>query len=123
MGTGSFPGVKRPGRGFNAAPSNGEFKEREELCVYSPLGRHGLSIGELHFKCPLQNSYCHAAFVADEPLSSTGFYRWAGPGQPDNAGGSATSPGEDCGSMHTNGGLNDIACSSKYPFICEQELW
>jgi hypothetical protein len=31
MGTGSFPGVKRPGRGFNAAPSNGEFKEREEL--------------------------------------------------------------------------------------------
>ena len=31
MGTGSFRGVKRPGRRFNAPPSNGEFKEREEL--------------------------------------------------------------------------------------------
>ena len=123
MGTGSFPGVKRPGRGFNAPPSNGEFKEREELCLYYPLGLHGLLIGELHFKCTLQTSYCHAEFVADEPLNSTGFYRWSGPDLPDNSGGSATNPGEDCGTMHTNGGLNDIACNGKYPFICEQELW
>jgi len=62
-------------------------------------------------------------FVSDEPLSSSGFYRWAGPTQPDNAGGNATYPGEDCGSMHTNGGLNDVPCSSRIPFICEQELW
>ena len=123
MGTGSFPGVKRPGRGFKAAPSNREFKEREELCLYSPLCLHGLFIGELHFKCTLQTSYCHAEFVADEPLNSTGFYRWAAPGQPDNFGGSATEPGEDCGSMHPNGGLNDIACAAQLPFICEQELW
>jgi hypothetical protein len=61
--------------------------------------------------------------VADEPLSSSGFYRWASAGQPDNAGGNATSPGEDCGSIHSNGGLNDLTCTSKVPFICEQELW
>jgi hypothetical protein len=60
-------------------------------------------------------------FVADEPLSSSGFYRWAGPGQPDNAGGNGTHPGEDCGSMHTNGGLNDMNCDAQFPFICEQE--
>ena len=62
-------------------------------------------------------------FVTDEPLSSTGFYRWSQNFQPDNAGGNATHPGEDCGSMHTNGGLNDLYCSSQVPFICEQELW
>jgi hypothetical protein len=62
-------------------------------------------------------------FVADEPLISTGFYRWSGPGQPDNFRGNATHPGEDCGSMHTNGLLNDLYCSSEVPFICEQELW
>jgi hypothetical protein len=61
--------------------------------------------------------------VTGEPLNSTGFFRWAGPGQPDNAGGNDNHPGEDCGSMHTNGGLNDIHCSAKIPFICEQELW
>lgn len=60
--------------------------------------------------------------VFDEPLSSTGFYRWY-PSQPNNAGGSATLPGEDCGAMHTNGGLNDYGCNVKVPFICEQELW
>jgi hypothetical protein len=62
-------------------------------------------------------------FVADEPLSSTGFYRWSSSNQPDNAGGNATNPGEDCGSMHTNGGLNDLTCTTPFPFICEQELW
>ena len=62
-------------------------------------------------------------FVADEPLSSTGFYRWSHDFQPNNFGGNATMPGEDCGSMCTNGGLNDLYCSAQYPFICEQELW
>jgi hypothetical protein len=61
--------------------------------------------------------------VFDEPLSSSGFYRWASSNQPDNAGGNDTMPGEDCGSMHTNGGLNDLHCSARVPFICEQELW
>jgi len=61
-------------------------------------------------------------FVADEPLISTGFYRW-GDSQPNNAGGNATHPGEDCGSMLTNGGLNDLVCNEQFPFICEHELW
>ena len=62
-------------------------------------------------------------FVADEPLSSSGFYCWSHPNQPDNYGGNATHPGEYCGSMHTNGGLNDLHCTAQFPFICEQELW
>jgi hypothetical protein len=39
MGTGSFPGVKRPVREVNhPPPSSAEFKERVELCLYSPSG-------------------------------------------------------------------------------------
>ena len=37
MGTGSFPGVKRSGRGVNYPPlSRAEVKERIELYLYSP---------------------------------------------------------------------------------------
>jgi hypothetical protein len=40
MGTGSFPGVKRPGRGVDhPPPSSAEVKERVELYLYSPSGR------------------------------------------------------------------------------------
>jgi len=39
MGTGSFPGVKWPGRGVNnQPPSSAEVKERVELYFYSPFG-------------------------------------------------------------------------------------
>jgi len=39
MGTGSFPGVKRPGRGVNHPPPSGaEVKKRVELYVCSPYG-------------------------------------------------------------------------------------
>jgi hypothetical protein len=38
-GTGSFPGVKRPGRGVDhPPPSSAEVKERVELYLYSPSG-------------------------------------------------------------------------------------
>ena len=38
MGTGSFPGVKRPGRGVDHPPlSSAEIKERVELYLYSPF--------------------------------------------------------------------------------------
>jgi len=38
MGTGSFPGVKRPGRGIDhPPPSSAKVKERVELYLYSPL--------------------------------------------------------------------------------------
>jgi hypothetical protein len=39
MGTGSFPGVKRPGRGVDHPHSpSAEVKERAELYLYSPSG-------------------------------------------------------------------------------------
>ena len=39
MGTGSFPGIKRPGRGVDHPPlSSAEVKERVEMYLYSPSG-------------------------------------------------------------------------------------
>ena len=39
MGTGSFPGVKQPGRGVNhTTPFSAEVKERVELYLYSSFG-------------------------------------------------------------------------------------
>ena len=39
MGTGSYPEVKRPGRGVDHPPRlSAEVKERVELYFYSPLG-------------------------------------------------------------------------------------
>ena len=46
MGTGSFPGVKRPGRGVDhPPPSIAEVKERVELYLYSTSGPSWLVIG------------------------------------------------------------------------------
>ena len=43
MGTGSFPGVKRPGRGADhPPPSKCRGQERVGLYLYTPLGLHGL---------------------------------------------------------------------------------
>jgi len=43
MGTGSFAGVKRPGRGVDHPPTSiAEVKERVERYLYSPLGLRGL---------------------------------------------------------------------------------
>jgi len=48
MGTGSFPGVKRPGSGVDhPPPSSAEVKERVELYFYSPLYHCGLFKGDL----------------------------------------------------------------------------
>jgi hypothetical protein len=39
IGTGSFPGVKQPGRGVDhPPPSSAKVKERVELYLYSPFG-------------------------------------------------------------------------------------
>ncbi|KAK7864518.1 hypothetical protein R5R35_003126 [Gryllus longicercus] len=48
-----------------------------------------------------------------EPLSKTGYTVW-NPGQPDNH-----HNNENCGSMYPSGGINDLDCSSKQPFVCE----
>jgi hypothetical protein len=46
MGTGSYPGVKRPGRGVDhPPPSSAEVNERVELYLYSPSGSSWLVIG------------------------------------------------------------------------------
>ncbi|KAG8231322.1 hypothetical protein J437_LFUL019527 [Ladona fulva] len=55
--------------------------------------------------------------IFGQPLNSTGFTRWSSPGQPDNYKGI-----EDCGTVHRNGGLNDIPCTSHLPFFCEYDL-
>jgi hypothetical protein len=58
MGTGSFPGVKRPGRGVdNPPPSSDEVKERVEPYFYSPSGPLWPVIGwTLPLPLPLQPS-------------------------------------------------------------------
>jgi len=39
MGAGSFPGLKRPGRGVDhPTPYSAEVKERVDLHIYSPSG-------------------------------------------------------------------------------------
>jgi hypothetical protein len=49
MCTGSFPGVKRPGRVVDhPPPSSVEVKERIELYIYSPLGLRGLFWGKIY---------------------------------------------------------------------------
>jgi hypothetical protein len=43
LGTGSVPGLKRPGRGAShPPPSTADANERVELHLYSPLGLNGL---------------------------------------------------------------------------------
>ena len=43
MDTGSFPGVKRPGRGVDhPPPSSAEVKERVELYRFFPMGLRGM---------------------------------------------------------------------------------
>jgi hypothetical protein len=59
MGTESFPGVKRPGRGVGHPPlSKAEVKERVELYLYSPSGPSwpvlGLTLSCLYIYCVLK---------------------------------------------------------------------
>jgi len=43
MGSGSFPGLKLPGRGVDHPPlSNAEVRERVELYLYPPVGLRDL---------------------------------------------------------------------------------
>ena len=46
LGTGSFPGLKRPGRGADhPPPTSAEVKERVELYLYTPSGPSWLVLG------------------------------------------------------------------------------
>ena len=45
----TFPGVKQPELGVDHPPeSSSEVRERVELYLYSPLGLHGLFLGEIY---------------------------------------------------------------------------
>nr|CAD7259886.1 unnamed protein product [Timema shepardi] len=52
--------------------------------------------------------------VTGEPLEDTGFVAWE-KGQPDD------SRGENCGGLNRSGKLHDLSCTTKIPYICEQE--
>ena len=65
MGTGSFPGVKWPGRGVDhSLPSSAEVKERVELYLYSPSGPSWPVIGR---------TLCLVGIVVDLYSGSTRF--------------------------------------------------
>jgi hypothetical protein len=55
MGTGSFLGVKRPGRGADHPhPSSAEVKERVKLYIYFPSGPSWPVLGELYSKLEIR---------------------------------------------------------------------
>jgi hypothetical protein len=64
MGTGSFPGVKRPGHGFDhPTPSNAEVKERVDQYLCSTAGPSWSVIGRtvplpLPFYLQFEDNYC-----------------------------------------------------------------
>ncbi|XP_066998483.2 hemolymph lipopolysaccharide-binding protein-like [Anabrus simplex] len=61
--------------------------------------------------------------IFGEELSKMDYTKWA-PNEPNNNGGSATAPGEDCVYfIRDTAFFNDASCTSKHPFICEQELY
>jgi hypothetical protein len=54
MGTGSFPGVKQPGRGVDHPPlSSAEVEGRVEVCICSPSGPSWPVVGWTSFLCTL----------------------------------------------------------------------
>nr|CAD7452199.1 unnamed protein product [Timema tahoe] len=52
--------------------------------------------------------------ILGEPLDDTGFVAWE-KGQPDD------SRGENCGGLNRSGKFHDLSCTTKIPYICEQE--
>ena len=70
MGTGSFPGVKRPGRGADhPSPSKRRSHERVGLYLYSPSGPQWPVIGRtLPFNLYLYGSTCRYSLSKDRLL-------------------------------------------------------
>ena len=59
MDTGSFPGVKRPGRGVDhPPPSTAVVKERVELNLYSPFGPLWSVLGSTSSLCIMDSCEC-----------------------------------------------------------------
>jgi hypothetical protein len=77
MGTGSFPGVKRPGSGVDhPLPSSTEFKERAELYLTPLLGLRGLFYRELYL---FHTSICYSSWYQRDRC---GLHRADGKGFP-----------------------------------------
>jgi len=61
VGTESFPGIKRSGRGVDhSLPSSAEVKERVELYLYSPSGPSWPVLG---YSLPLHILYIYVRFL------------------------------------------------------------
>ncbi|XP_068083929.1 uncharacterized protein [Anabrus simplex] len=60
--------------------------------------------------------------IFGEPLASLGFGRIWKAGEINNLWQNDVNSGEDCGSVHRNGGLNDLFCEIRHSFFCEKEL-
>ncbi|XP_068993957.1 hemolymph lipopolysaccharide-binding protein-like isoform X1 [Neodiprion pinetum] len=58
----------------------------------------------------------HHITIHEETLANAGFDEWA-KGEPNNKYGS-----ENCGSLHSSGGLNDHRCEESLPFMCEHPI-
>ena len=70
MGTGSFPGVKRPGRGVDhPPPSKRRGHERVELYLYSPSGPSWPVIGRTFLHCLPYTGLPNANFIDFSSLS------------------------------------------------------
>ncbi|XP_069703794.1 hemolymph lipopolysaccharide-binding protein-like isoform X2 [Periplaneta americana] len=98
--------------------------DEESQVMGNLLARHPKLVDVVHQGVAFlgfHDMYVEGQYVTifGEPLNSTGYVKWNS-NQPDNAGGN---PGEDCGSVLTNGKLNDLPCRAKEAFICEQEIW
>nr|CAD7425410.1 unnamed protein product [Timema monikensis] len=60
--------------------------------------------------------------IFGQDMKSTGFSRWMS-GKPNNGGNPKTVPGHDCVTVYrTDGSMNDLPCTWKLGFFCEQEL-
>ncbi|XP_044739759.1 uncharacterized protein LOC123301094 [Chrysoperla carnea] len=56
--------------------------------------------------------------IDGKSIRSSGYIHWQ-PGEPNNSAGENSSVVENCGSFHRNGGLNDLSCRCRIPFVCE----
>ncbi|KAG8236825.1 hypothetical protein J437_LFUL017282 [Ladona fulva] len=104
------------------------FDDAEEIC--SKEGGHLAIINSEEESNALKGSIYGFAYIGfhdrikegefitifGQSLKYTGFNRWSASYEPN--GGTS----ENCGSLHPNGGINDISCNINIPFICEYDL-